>query len=152
MLNRTNSFFDTVLAIADDYVARKKAHEEKKPEYDSPEFEAWNETRKEQFSEYPIPAGVCKAYQAFTQSCEDERDEVVMDDFLWDREVEDFLNALRGAGISTFIYTNTSTAVMGNIHDFAAHGCTFKELTTVSKKSWWKDAEDEVVQGIRFEL
>ena len=38
-----------------------------------------------------------------------------MDDFLWEKEVTDFIETLRKAGIETFVYTNQSTAVMENL-------------------------------------
>jgi len=46
-----------------------------------------------------------------------------MDDFLWEKEVADFIDALRKAGIDTFVYTNQSTAVMENLHPQRAVGC-----------------------------
>ena len=51
-----------------------------------------------------------------------------MDDFLWEGEVHDFVEALREAGFSSFVYTNQRTAVMDNLHRFAAEGCRLEGL------------------------
>ncbi len=39
---------------------------------------------------------------------------------------------------------------MGNLHAFAAEGCTMLGLCTITKKSRWD--EDEELPGIRFSL
>ena len=76
-----------------------------------------------------------------------------MDDFLWDKEVRDFVEALRSAGLETFVYTNQSTAVMENLHAFAAEGCTMMGLCTITRQETrWGEEEPYEVQGIRFSL
>ena len=76
-----------------------------------------------------------------------------MDDFLWDKEVADFIEALRSAGIGTFVYTNQSTAVMENLHAFAAQGCTMTGLCTITRQETrWGNEEPTEVMGIRFSL
>ena len=76
-----------------------------------------------------------------------------MDDFLWDWEVADFVDTLRRAGIDTFVYTNQSTAVMENLHAFAAEGCRLEGLCTITRRETrWGDEEPTGVQGIRFSL
>ncbi len=76
-----------------------------------------------------------------------------MDDFLWEKEVGDFIEALRTAGFQTFVYTNQSTAVMENLHQFAALGCRMEGLCTILRhESRWGDEESTEVMGIRFSL
>ena len=76
-----------------------------------------------------------------------------MDDFLWEKEVHDFVAALREAGFSSFVYTNQSTAVMENLHQFAAEGCRLEGLCTITRKETrWGEEEPYEVQGIRFSL
>ena len=73
-----------------------------------------------------------------------------MDDFLWEKEVRDFVEALRSAGLETFVYTNQSTAVMENLHAFAAEGCTMMGLCTITRQETrWGEEEPYEVQGIR---
>ena len=80
-------------------------------------------------------------------------EELEMDEFLWDREVEGFVDTLRKAGLPSFVYTNQSTAVMENIHQFVAAGCTLEGPCTLTKKSnrWGEETEEQVL-GLRFRL
>ncbi len=76
-----------------------------------------------------------------------------MEDFLWEKEVETFVEALRKAGIKTFVYTNQSTAVMENLHQLAAAGCTMQGLCTITRQETrWGDEEPTEVMGIRFTI
>ena len=157
MLKKNNEHFEKLMKTAEAYEAKKTAHEEKKQEiidtcgWDSEELKAWYEEKSEMT--YPIPQGACKAYRAWKQTAEKEEDEVEMSDFLWDREVSDFLDALRQAGIESFIYTNQSTAVMENIHAFEAEGCRLEGLTTITRtERRFGDDREEQIPGIRFSL
>ena len=157
MLNKTNAHFDKLMEIGRDYDEKKRALEDRKQEildtygWESNELKAWYE-EKNQMS-YPVAAGACKAYRAWSRSLELENEELELDDFLWDREVADFVDCLRDAGIKTFIYTNQSTAVMENLHQFAAAGCTMQGLCTITRQeSRWGDEEPYEVMGIRFSL
>lgn len=157
MLNRNNTHFEELKKIDAKYEKRKHALEEKKKEildtygWDSDEFKAWKED-KEKLT-YPIEAGACKAYRAWMHTIEREEDEVEMDDFLWEKEIDDFVDTLRKAGIASFIFTNQSTAVMENIHGFTAAGCTMEGLCKIERieKCFGKDRTEEIL-GIRFSL
>ena len=60
---------------------------------------------------------------------------------------------LRKAGFQSFVYSNQSTAVMQNIHQFVAAGCTLEGPCTLVKKSkrWGEETEEQVI-GLRFHL
>ena len=50
-------------------------------------------------------------------------------------------------------YTNQSTAVMENLHTFAAQGCTMQGLCTITRhENRWGDEEPTEVMGIRFSV
>ena len=67
--------------------------------------------------------------------------------------MQDFVDALKAAGIKTFVYTNQSTAVMENLHQFAAAGCTMQGLCTITRmENRWGDEEPTEVMGIRFAI
>lgn len=82
-----------------------------------------------------LTSGECKAYQTYINAC-------ILNDFLWDSEVSDFVNTLRQAGVKSFVYTNTSTAVMDNFHAFIENGCKFIETCTTN----------DCYKGLRFEV
>ena len=157
MMNKQNATFEEMKRIGHDWEERRAAHQAKKQGiidtygWDSQEIKDWYEEKEA--NKFPFSAGENKAYRAFAQSIQRGQDELEMDDFLFDNEVEDFIKTLRKAGIPSMVYTNTSTAVMENIHAFAALGCHLTELCTITRKeNRWGDEEEYEVQGIRFEI
>ena len=156
-MNKNNAYFEELEKIGHDFEEKRAAHEAKKQTiidtygWDSPELKAWYEEKGTM--KFPISQGACKAYRAWRNSIRRNEDELEMDDFCWEREVEDFLNTLRKAGIKTFVYTNQSTAVMENLHAFAANGCTMTGLCTISRREdSYGTVQEDQIQGIRFAL
>ena len=155
MLNKTNAHFEKLMKIGRDYEEKKRALEDRKQGiidtygWDSEELKAWYAEKNEMT--YPVPAGACKAYRAWRQSLEHENEELQMDDFLWDREVSDFVDCLREAGIKTFIYTNDSTALMRNLHELTNTGCSMDGLCTIKRmeRRFGENREEEIL-GIHF--
>lgn len=155
MLNKNNKYFEEVRRIGHEYEERRQERKERKKQiiaahgWESKELEAWYAENAAETC--PISIGASKAYRAWWTSIERQEDEVEMDDFLWDREVQDFVDALKAAGIKTFVYTNQSTAVMENLHQFAAAGCTMQGLCTITRReNRWGDEKPTEVIGIRF--
>lgn len=151
---KTNTYFEELDRIARDFEQKHEAHKALKQGiidekgWDSEELKAWYK-EEEQF-QYPISAGACKAYRAWRYS---ETDEVIMDDFTWDRERHDFIDTLRKAGIQTLVVTNQSTGLMEDLHGYAAEGCTMLGLCTIAKKETrWGEKKEEQIMGIRFQL
>lgn len=63
--------------------------------WDSEKLKTWY-VEKEAMK-FPFEQGARKAYRAWAQSISRKEDELEMDDFLWDKEVKDFIAALRRA-------------------------------------------------------
>ena len=147
---KKNAFFEEMRAAGKAYEEQKAAHKEKKQQiidtygWGSEELKAWNEEDKA--IEMPYSQGAWQAYRAWMASGEI----LQMDDFLWDREVENFSDALKAAGISEFLYTNKSTALMDNIHDLVALGWKLNGPETFEKEDRWGDKEN--LRGLRFSL
>jgi phosphoglycolate phosphatase-like HAD superfamily hydrolase len=157
MMNTTNTYFDNLRAEGEAFEKARVERNQRKQQiidtlgWESDELKAWYEEDKA--AKFPYEQGACKAYRAWRSSIDRKEDEIEMDDFLWDKEVGDFINALRQAGIATFVYTNQSTAVMENIHAFAAEGCRLEGLCTITRQeNRWGEEEPYEVQGIRFSL
>ena len=155
MLNKTNTHFEELMRIGREYEEKKRALEDRKQEiidtygWDSEEMKAWYEEKGKMT--YPVDAGSCKAYRAWSQTIEKGGEELELDDFLWDREVADFVDCLKKAGIKTFIYTNQSTAVMENIHAFAKEGCRMDGLCTIKRmERHFRENREEAILGIHF--
>ena len=153
MLKKTNAHFEELRKQGEVYEEEKKAYEKRKQElidtegWDSENLKALYENKPE----FPVSAGACKAYRAWMQTVEREEAELELNDFLWDREVADFVDCLKKAGIETFIYTNQSTAVMENLHAFAKEGCHMDGLCTIKRmeRRFGENREEEIL-GIHF--
>ena len=157
MMKTNNAYFENLRQIAEKWEQEKAERKDRKAQileaygWDSEELKAWYE--EDQAATYPILQGACKAYRAWASSLSRQEDELEMDDFLWEKEVHDFIEVLRSAGIDTFVYTNQSTAVMENLHAFAAEGCTMTGLCTITRhENRWGDEEPTEIMGIRFSV
>ena len=116
--------------------------------WDSEELKSWYEEDAKLV--FPYSQGACKAYRAWKNSTGDE---VLMDDFVWESEAHDFIEAFRSVGIETFVVTNSSTVLMENLHWFAAEGCTMEGHCTVSRMSdRFGEETEEQIMGIRFRV
>ena len=157
MMNANNAYFENLKRIGHEWEAARVERKARKQQiidtlgWDSDELRAWYE--EDAAAKFPFESGVSKAYRAWAQSLSRKEDELEMDDFLWDKEVADFIEALRSAGIETFVYTNQSTAVMENLHSFAAQGCTMQGLCTITRQETrWGDEDPTEIMGIRFSV
>ena len=157
MMNKNNTYFETLKKIGHDWEAARAERQARKQPiidtygWDSEELTAWY--AEDKAAKFPFESGVSKAYRAWSQSISRKEDELEMEDFLWEKEVTDFIETLRKAGITTFVYTNQSTAVMENLHAFAKAGCTMQGLCTVTRQERrWGDDETTEHPGIRFSL
>ena len=157
-MTKTNTYFAELETIGCAFEEKRAAHQAKKQQvidtygWDSEELKAWY--AEKEAMKFPVSEGANKAYRAWRMSQIHNSSEFEAEDFLWDREVKDFIEALREAGIETFAYTNQSTAVMENLHAFAAEGCTLEGLCKVTRRETrWGDEEEEAeYPGIRFRL
>ena len=116
MMNKNNAYFEELKRIGHEWEAARIERKARKQQiidtlgWESDELKAWYE--EDAAAKFPFEQGVSKAYRAWATSISRKEDELEMDDFLWEREVTDFVETLRKAGIKTFVYTNQSTAVM----------------------------------------
>ena len=124
---------------------------------DNTYFNAMRETveahRRDSTKPFPYTQGACKAYRAWAASVSRGNEEPELDDFLWEREVSDFIATLRTAGIESFTITDRSTGLMENLHALAAEGCTMEGLCMVGRiEPEWGHTKPEAVMGIRFKV
>lgn len=155
MLKANNKHFEELNKIEEAYVTIKRGLEQKKEEIIK--THGWESQEMKDLQDrisrntYPISAGACKAYRAYKQSLEKNTEELEMSDFLWDNEVEDFLDTLKKAEINSFVYTNQSTAVMENMHAFMEQGCKMQGLCKIKRKVNKYGIEDiETILGVWF--
>ncbi len=157
MLSRDNAIFEEMKRVGHEWEEARVERRARKQQiidtygWDSEELKAWYE--EDAAATFPFTQGACKAYRAWASSLSRQEDEVEMDDFLFEKEVTDFVGTLRKAGIPSFVYSNQSTSVMENLHAFAAEGCTMEGLCTITRhETRWGDEEPAEIMGIRFSL
>ncbi len=155
LTNKT--YLENLRRIGSEYEAARVERQTRKQQiidtlgWNSEELKAWY--AEDLATKFPFEQGACKAYRAWGNSIKREEDEVEMDEFLLEKEVHDFIEALRGGGIETFVYTSQSKAVFENLHAFEAEGCTMMGLCTITRQeTHCGEKEPYVVQGIRFSL
>ncbi len=157
MLSRENAVFEEMKQAGHEWEEARVERKARKQRiidtygWDSEELKAWYE--EDAAATFPFPQGACKAYRAWASSISRQEDELEMDDFLFENEVTDFVNTLRRAGFTSFVYSNQSTSVMENLHAFASKGCTMQGLCTITRRETrWGDEEPIQVMGLRFSL
>ncbi len=157
MMNQNNTYFEKMKRIGHAWETARTERQARKQQiidtlgWESEELKAWY--KEDAATRFPFENGASKAYRAWASSISRQEDELEMDDFLWDTEVADFIETLRAAGIKSFVFTDQSTALMGNLHAFASQGCTMQGLCTITRRETrWGDEEPTEVMGIRFTL
>ena len=152
-MKKENTFFEEMKKVGHAWDDERRARLEQRREiektygYCSEEYSNWLAENKD--IPFPFTDGANKAYRAWAGSIQDELEILEFSDLLWDREVADFVDTLRKAGITEFIYTGHSTALMENIHQLAAEGCTMTGLYKAEHEERWGTT---TVMGIRFSV
>ena len=111
-------------------------------------FERIRELAAEDYSR--VGRGVQAALEAYSFTINRQSSEFECNDLPWTTNMVDFVKALREAGLETIVVTETSTALLENLHKLAAQGCTVEGLCTVTRPDFWCKPED--VPGIRVRI
>lgn len=152
---KDNYCFNVMKRTSEMYEKIISTHEDKKESiietygWNSPEMGEWYRKYDEIKKNFLFKGGQRKAYRAWCSSVRWNHEIFVLDEFLWDNEVDDFIQTLKEAEIKEFAYMNSSTAVMDNIHGFINGGYDFAGLYEIQNKNKYTD---DVVKGIRFKL
>lgn len=154
-----NTYFEKMEQVGRAYEEARelaKAHKEMIIEtfgWDSDELKAWYKAEEADKASMPYGPGAWKAYHAYMASLRNNSSEFEMSEFLWDREVKEFVETLKKAGVKGFVYTNKSTAVMENLHELCEAGCELEGLCTITRlEDYYGRDMDIPVKGIRFKV
>lgn len=151
----TNKYFEEMEKVGAVFNELKRAREEEKEAiieqygYDSEELKAFREKEKEKELKFPYNNAQMKAYWAWQYTEENNLETFTLNEFLWEKEIEDFVKTMKDAGVTEFVYTCTSTALMDNIHDLEAAGYKMTGLAELKFEDRWSDRK--VLRGLRFE-
>ena len=102
-------------------------------------------------SESPLTDGQHKAYIAWFSSFRSQSSTFEVNDLPWPRDIHDFVETLRTAGVAEFAVTERSTGLMEGLHGLAAEGCSMQGLCSVTRSELqWDGSNTAEYQGIHF--
>ena len=109
------------------------------------------QTLEQTSSESPITDGKHRAYIAWFNSFRNRSSVFEVNDLPWPRNIHEFVETLRAAGVVEFAVTDRSTGLMEGLHKLVAEGCTMQGLCTVTHSEVrWEGNGTEEYQGILF--
>ena len=127
----------------------EKLQLENKGDWDG--VKAWNEREKREFP-FPFTRGQDRAYRAYEDTNYYGASEFMVKELPWETgTTEDFVKTMKEAGITEFVTTDESTALMRVLHELDALGCKMVGLTTITIKDAWSK-EDKIQNGIRMRI
>lgn len=95
--------------------------------------------------------GQAKAWQAWTETTRSQSSAFEVRDLPWDRDIHDFVETLRAAGVAEFAVTDRSTALMGSLHRLVDEGCTMQGLCKVTRDEIrWGEKDNTEYEAILF--
>lgn len=90
--------------------------------------------------------------QGINRTIENNYKELVIDDLPFvtnsQEKINDFKSQLERAGISEFIFSNTSTSLMDTVHFLDSNGIKIDGLATFNYENWYGNTE--TVKGFRM--
>ena len=102
-------------------------------------------------SETPLTDGRHRAYIAWFNSFRNQSSTFEVNDLPWPRDIHEFAETLRAAGITEFAVTDRSTGLMEGLHLLAAEGCAMQGLCKVTRNEMrWGGEGTTEYDGILF--
>lgn len=97
--------------------------------------------------------GTRKALWNYNDSKRHNSSEYEVTDLPSEDSMEDFIETLRSAGITTFVITAKTTALIEALHQLRRLGCTVYGLDTITRNDTeFRVMDDYEVEGIRITL
>lgn len=152
-----NTFFEEMrnkaIAWNEAHTEREKERNALKAADDWDGVKAWDEKEKAKHP-YPLKQGAVRALTAYDRSLRNGADAFEIDDLPWDKDLANFVDTLRKAGITAAVITDQSTALMDGIYGLTALGCTMSGLKKVTRENDHRfgSKEPEVKDGIEFAI
>ena len=89
-----------------------------------------------------LSRGTLEAYWTYEFNLNHNSSEFECNELPWTTDMSDFVKTMREAGVETIAVTETSTALLENLHKLANQSCTIEGLCKVSRPDiWGKDKE-----------
>ena len=150
---RNNTYFKAMQQTAAEYWQAQKIREAEKEAIlkggDATALDAWY--KRERGFAYPFTDGQDRAFRAWDTSLRNESSTFEVQNLPWDKDIHDFVEALRAAEITEFAVTDRSTGLMEGLHGLATEGCTIQGLCKVTRsEARWGGEGTTEYDGILF--
>jgi hypothetical protein len=152
-----NAYFESMYKTVCSYQEKKEAVKNKRSKlFDEEKYDEGTALVKAFEEEHPFPYtdGAMKAYWAYQNMNYHGADCFEVEDLPWKKDMKDFAETLRDAGIDAIVITDQSTGLMDGIYGLCENGWKMGVLKTVTRKDDCRFGSDEpeTKKGIEFTI
>ena len=97
-----------------------------------------------------LSRGTLEAYWTYEFNLNHNSSEFECNELPWTTDMSDFVKTMREAGVETIAITETSTALLENLHKLEELGCHFDSLCKAKHDCAWGTPEE--IPAIRIRL
>jgi hypothetical protein len=152
-----NTYFEGMYRTVSEYQEKKEAAREQRSRlFEEEKYDEGTALMKAFEEEHPFPYtdGAMKACWAYQNMNYHGADCFEVEDLPWPKDMKDFADTLKEAGIDTITVTDQSTGLMDGIYGLSANGWKMGALKTVTRKDDHRFGSDEpeTKNGIEFTI
>ncbi|MCH4007863.1 MAG: hypothetical protein LKE59_12065 [Eubacterium sp.] len=152
-----NAYFENMYKEISDYQEKKEAIRKQRSKlFDEEKYDEGTTLMKafEEENKFPYSDGAMKAYWAYQNVNYRGADCFEVEDLPWPKDMKDFADTLREAGIDAITVTDQSTGLMDGIYGLSANGWKMGSLKIVTRKDDHRFGTDEPERknGIEFTI
>jgi hypothetical protein len=152
-----NAYFESMYKTVCSYQEKKEAVRKQRSKlFDEGKYDEGTALVKafEEETPFPYTDGAMKAYWAYQNMNYHGADCFEVEDLPWKKDMKDFAETLRDAGIDAIVITDQSTGLMDGIYGLCENGWKMGVLKTVTRKDDCRFGSDEpeTKKGIEFTI
>jgi hypothetical protein len=152
-----NAYFESMYKTVCSYQEKKEAvRKQRSALYEEEKYDEGTALVKafEEETPFPYSDGAMKAYWAYQNLNYRGSDCFEVEDLPWEKDMKDFAETLKDAGINTIVVTDQSTGLMDGIYGLIANGWKMGALKIVTRKDdhHFGTGEPETKKGIEFTI
>ena len=152
-----NAYFESMYKEVRSYQEKKEAvRKQRSALYEEEKYDEGTALVKafEEETPFPYSDGAMKAYWAYQNLNYRGSDCFEVEDLPWEKDMKDFAETLKDAGINTIVVTDQSTGLMDGIYGLIANGWKMGALKIVTRKDdhHFGTDEPETKKGIEFTI
>jgi hypothetical protein len=152
-----NAYFESMYKEVRNYQEKKEAVRKQRSKlFDEEKYDEGTALMKafEEENKFPYSDGAMKAYWAYQNVNYRGADCFEVEDLPWPKDMKEFAETLKEAGIDAIVVTDQSTGLMDGIYELSANGWKMGSLRIVTRKDdcHFGTNEPETKNGIEFTI